>query len=47
MNQDEVDIRRAIADVELIRRVLDQVEAKKPATPTVGLFGVTLALHNS
>jgi|TARA_Y100000031_G_scaffold6203_1_gene7615 hypothetical protein len=45
VSQDEVDIRRAIADVELIRRVLDQVEAKKPATPTVGLFGVTLTAN--
>ncbi|MGE4634720.1 MAG: hypothetical protein AAEI92_05130, partial [Arenicellales bacterium] len=42
MAQDELNIRKAIADVELIRRVLDQADHKAAAT---GLFGVTLTAN--
>jgi len=42
MAQDELSVRKAIADVELIRRVLDQADHK---TATTGLFGVTLTAN--
>ena len=42
MAQDELSVRKAIADVELIRRVLDQADHK---TVKAGLFGVTLTAN--
>ena len=42
MAQDELSVRKAIADVELIRRVLDQADHK---TAKAGLFGVTLTAN--
>jgi hypothetical protein len=42
MSQDELSVRKAIADIELIRRVLDQADHK---TVKTGLFGVTLTAN--
>ena len=42
MTDTNTDVRRAIADVELLRRVLNQVEQKKAEHRSVGLFGATL-----
>mgnify|MGYP000843578258 FL=1 len=42
MTDTNTDVRRAIADVELLRRVLNQVEQKKTEHRSVGLFGATL-----
>ncbi len=42
MSQDELSVRKAIADIELIRRVLDQADHK---TIKTGLFGVTLTAN--
>ena len=42
MAQDELNVRKAIADIELIRRVLDQADHK---TDTADLFGVTLTAN--
>ena len=42
MTQDELSVRKAIADVELIRRVLDQAHHK---TAAADLFGVTLTAN--
>ena len=42
MSQDELSVRKAIADIELIRRVLDQAYHK---TIKTGLFGVTLTAN--
>jgi hypothetical protein len=42
MTQNELSVRKAIADVELIRRVLDQADHK---TAKAGLFGVTLTAN--
>ena len=42
MTNSDTDVRRAIADVELLRRVLNQVEQKKGEQRSVGLFGATL-----
>ena len=45
MPPEELDVRKAIADVELIRRVLDQAEKSDSPAQTVGLFGVTLTAN--
>ena len=47
MADEQLNVRKAIADVELIRRVLDQVDQaqSRPAAPTAGLFGVTLTAN--
>ena len=42
MSPEELNVRKAIADVELIRRVLDQAEQNETPAQTTGLFGVTL-----
>ena len=45
MSPEELNVRKAIADVELIRRVLDQAEKNDSPAQTVGLFGVTLTAN--
>ena len=45
MSPEELDVRKAIADVELIRRVLDQAEQNETPAQTTGLFGVTLTAN--
>jgi len=45
MSPEELNVRKAIADVELIRRVLDQAEKNNSPAQTVGLFGVTLTAN--
>ncbi len=47
MADEQLNVRKAIADVELIRRVLDQVDQaqSRPAAPAAGLFGVTLTAN--
>ena len=45
MSSEQLDIRKAIADVELIRRVLDQVESNHSKSHAVDLFGVTLSAN--
>ncbi|OUU56202.1 MAG: hypothetical protein CBC21_08290, partial [Proteobacteria bacterium TMED61] len=45
MSPEELNVRKAIADVELIRRVLDQAEKSDSPAQTVGLFGVTLTAN--
>jgi len=45
MSPEELNVRKAIADVELIRRVLDQAEKSDTPAQTVGLFGVTLTAN--
>ena len=45
MPPEELDVRKAIADVELIRRVLDQAEKSDSPAQTLGLFGVTLTAN--
>ncbi|MDP6398498.1 MAG: hypothetical protein QGH58_03325 [Arenicellales bacterium] len=45
MSPEELNVRKAIADVELIRRVLDQAEKSNSPAQTVGLFGVTLTAN--
>ena len=42
MTDSDTDVRRAIADVELLRRVLNQVEQKKAEHRSLGLFGTPL-----
>jgi len=42
MNDDPLDVRQAIADVALLRRVLHQIEQKRTDQESVGLFGTTL-----
>ena len=45
MSPEELNVRKAIADVELIRRVLDQAKKNDSPDQTVGLFGVTLTAN--
>ncbi len=47
MAEEQLNVRKAIADVELIRRVLDQVDQaqSRPAAPAAGLFSVTLTAN--
>ena len=45
MSPEELNVRKAIADVELIRRVLDQAEQNETPVQTAGLFGVTLTAN--
>ena len=45
MLPEELNVRKAIADVELIRRVLDQAEQNETPAQTTGLFGVTLTAN--
>jgi hypothetical protein len=45
MSPEELNVRKAIADVELIRRVLNQAEKSDSPAQTVGLFGVTLTAN--
>ncbi|MED5250314.1 MAG: hypothetical protein VYB82_07790 [Pseudomonadota bacterium] len=45
MSPEELNVRKAIADVELIRRVLDQAEQNETPAQTTGLFGVTLTAN--
>ena len=45
MSPEELNVRKAIADVELIRRVLDQAEQNETPAQTMGLFGVTLTAN--
>ena len=45
MFPEELNVRKAIADVELIRRVLDQAEHNDRPAQTTGLFGVTLTAN--
>ncbi len=45
MTSEELDIRKAIADVELIRRVLNQVEDKQEEPPNIDLLGITLSAN--
>ena len=45
MSTEEFNVRKAISDVELIRRILDQAERRDAPTQTVGLFGVTLTAN--
>lgn len=47
MADEQLNVRKAIADVELIRRVLDQVDQaqSRPAAPAAGLFSVTLTAN--
>jgi hypothetical protein len=42
MKDDPPDVRQAIADVALLRRVLHQIEQKRTDQESVGLFGTTL-----
>ena len=42
MKDDPLDVRQAIADVALLRRVLHQIEQKRTDQESVGLFGTTL-----
>ena len=42
MNDDPLDVRQAIADVALLRRVLHQIEQKRTDQESAGLFGTTL-----
>lgn len=45
MASEELDIRKAIADVELIRRVLNQAENQPVEAPHVDLLGVTVTAN--
>ena len=45
MASEELDIRKAIADVELIRRVLNQAENQPVDAPHVDLLGVTVTAN--
>ena len=45
MSPEELNVRKAIADVELIRRVLDQAEQNETPLQTAALFGVTLTAN--
>ena len=45
MSPEELNVRKAIADVELIRRVLDQAEQNQTPAQTMELFGVTLTAN--
>jgi len=45
MSPEELNVRKAIADVELIRRVLDQAEQHESPAQTMELFGVTLTAN--
>lgn len=45
MASEELDIRKAIADVELIRRVLNQAENEPVEAPHVDLLGVTVTAN--
>ena len=42
MKDDPLDVRQAIADVALLRRVLHQIEQKRTNQESAGLFGTTL-----
>ena len=42
MNDDPLDVRQAVADVALLRRVLHQIEQKRTDQESAGLFGTTL-----
>ena len=42
MKDDPLDVRQAIADVALLRRVLHQIEQKRADQESAGLFGSTL-----
>ena len=42
MKDDPLDVRQAIADVALLRRVLHQIEEKRNDQESAGLFGTTL-----
>ena len=42
MKDDTLDVRQAIADVALLRRVLHQIEQKRTDQESAGLFGTTL-----
>ena len=42
MNDDPLDVRQAIADVALLRRVLHQIEQRRTSQESAGLFGTTL-----
>ena len=42
MKDDPLDVRQAIADVALLRRVLHQIEQKRTDQESAGLFGTTL-----
>ena len=42
MKDDPLDVRQAIADVALLRRVLHQIEQKRTDQEPAGLFGTTL-----
>ena len=42
MNDDPLDVRQAIADVALLRRVLHQIEQRRDSQESAGLFGTTL-----
>ena len=41
MSDDPLDVRQAVADVALLRRVLHQVEQRQARPETAGLFGTT------
>ena len=42
MNDEPLDVRQAIADVALLRRVLHQIEQRRTDQESAGLFGTTL-----
>ena len=42
MKDDPLDVRQAISDVALLRRVLHQIEQKRTDQESAGLFGTTL-----
>ena len=45
MKNDPVDVRQAIADVALLRRVLSQVEQRDTDKISSGLFGTTVSAN--
>ena len=45
MSDDSLDVRQAVADVALLRRVLHQVEQRQDNRETTGLFGATLTAN--
>tara|TARA_B100000029_G_C17601694_1_gene965959 strand:+ start:2431 stop:2601 length:171 start_codon:yes stop_codon:yes gene_type:complete len=42
MKENQLDVRQAIADVTLLRRVLSQVEERNSSKDSSGLFGTTI-----